>query len=124
MRKGELGFFSMGASQALKLHLRRVQKTESAIERTRGLLGKPALEEDEALWIAPCNSVHTFGMKHALDIVYVNRRGIIKKTVSGLAPRRASLCLGAKSVIELKSGMIDNNRITIGDRVEWTENNP
>ncbi|AKH22204.1 hypothetical protein AAY24_10635 [Sedimenticola thiotaurini] len=102
----------------------RALLTETLMERTKGLLGKPPLEADQALWIQPCNSVHTFGMKSELDIVYLNHQGVVKKIVPALAPRRTSLCLGARSVIELQAGIINTNGITIGDRVEWIENNP
>ncbi len=124
MRNGELCFLSADRDQTVKLRLGRAQRTESIMERTRGLLGRPPLEADQALWILPCNSVHTFGMKSALDIIYLNRQGMVKKAVSALAPRRVSFCLGARSVIELRAGIINTNGITIGDRVEWIDNNP
>ncbi len=41
--------------------------------RARGLLGGPPLELDEALLIAPCSSIHTFGMRYPIDVVFLDR---------------------------------------------------
>lgn len=47
------------------------------LERMRGLLGRSTLGGDEALWIAPCNAVHTIGMRMPIDIVLLARDGSI-----------------------------------------------
>ena len=46
-----------------------VMQTQGALERNRGLLGREALQPNQGLWITHCNSVHTIGMKYALDLV-------------------------------------------------------
>ncbi|MCP3668885.1 MAG: DUF192 domain-containing protein [Gammaproteobacteria bacterium] len=120
MLNGTLQIYTQ--QQQVLAKLSGVNKTESITERTKGLLGKQELLENDGIWITPCNSIHTLGMKYALDIIYINRKGVIKKTVSQMRPRRVSLCLGAHGTIELKSGTIDRIGIKIGDRVEWQQN--
>ena len=44
-------------------------------ERNTGLLGTDRLAG--ALWIERCNWIHTFGMRYDIDVVYVNRRGLV-----------------------------------------------
>ena len=44
-------------------------------ERRRGLAKMAPLPEDHGLRILKCNSVHTFGMRFPLDLVWLGRRG-------------------------------------------------
>jgi len=119
MIEGQLLFLSQEGEQEMVVDSAR--KTESLVDRTKGLLGAPELNHDEALWITPCNSIHTFGMNYYLDIVYVDRFRTVKKMVPQLSPRRASFCFGAKSVIELRAGTIATAGIKLGQRIEWIE---
>ncbi|HKJ61298.1 MAG TPA: DUF192 domain-containing protein [Hyphomicrobiales bacterium] len=94
-------------------------KTETALERIRGLLGKPALQDNQGFWIAPCNSVHTFGMRYPLDIVYLDRRQQIKKIRHDLKPFRISWHFLARSVIELRAGAVEALGLRAGDELQW-----
>src|SRR4051794_19266904 len=47
--------------------------------RNKGLLGRRSLDAGSALILAPCNGVHTFFMKFAIDIVFVSRLGRVLK---------------------------------------------
>ncbi len=73
------------------------------IKRLRGLLGKP-LDWDRALMLKPCSSVHTFGMRYAIDIYYFNEQHECVHMVHGLRPMRVSACSKAHYVIEIASG--------------------
>ena len=99
-----------------------VLQTQSLWERTRGLLGKPALGVNQALWIKPCNSVHSIGMSYALDLVYLNKQLEVVKLVSGLQPLRLSMALGAHSVLELRAGELARLGIQVGDQLKWWPN--
>ena len=41
--------------------------------RVRGLFAWK--HTDKTLMLAPCRSIHTFGMKHAIDVAFVDRDG-------------------------------------------------
>ena len=97
-------------------------RTESLWERTRGLLGRKALGVNEALWITPCNSVHSVGMSYALDLVYINKQQEVIKLVQGLRPLRVSAALRAHSVIELRAGEVARLGINVGDVLQWWKN--
>ena len=99
-----------------------VMQTTSLWERTRGLLGRPALGVNQALWITPCNSVHSVGMGYALDLVYLNKQREVVKLVQGLRPLSASLALRAHSILELRAGGIARLSISEGDKVQWWPN--
>ena len=63
-------------------------------KRTKGLLGRAGMADDEGLWI-PTSSIHMFGMRFAIDVVYADREGRVLKLVRGIRPWRASFCMGA-----------------------------
>lgn len=86
----------------------------------RGLLGRTPLTLDQGLWISPCSSVHTVGMGYPLDLVYLDKNGIVRKLVRAIRPYRTSLCLGARTTLELKAGAIDHYGILTGQQLEWT----
>ncbi|HEU4458259.1 MAG TPA: DUF192 domain-containing protein [Methylibium sp.] len=85
-------------------------------ERLRGLLARAPLGPDEALEIAPCNSVHTAGMRYAIDVVFVDRRGGIVRVVEGLKPWRAAACWRASRVVELHAGCAARHGLAPGER--------
>jgi hypothetical protein len=72
------------------------------------LLGLSRLDREDAgtgLLIPRCASVHTFGMRFAIDVHFLDRRGCEIEVRPGLAPRRVAFCPGAASVLEVPSGL-------------------
>ena len=90
----------------------------TASSRNKGLLGRTSLTEGGGLWIVPCESVHTFFMKFPIDLVYINRRNIVKKVRCNVRPWRISACFSAHSIIELPVGAIDRSQTVPGDQLE------
>ncbi len=103
-----------------------VRVAESGWDRTRGLLGRPALQGSEGLFITRCSSVHTVGMRYAIDVVFLDRAGCVLRVVAGLAPMRMAMCGKAASVLELASGQALALRVREGLRLSgWqTEKEP
>lgn len=85
--------------------------------RAIGLLATARLDHPAGLWITPCASVHTVGMRYPIDLVYLDRERRILKTVTALKPWRASACRGAVSVIELRAGLVSALGLRAGQRV-------
>ncbi|MGH9718785.1 MAG: DUF192 domain-containing protein [Bryobacteraceae bacterium] len=96
---------------------------DTSAKRRSGLLQRSGLALGEGLWISPCESVHSFWMKFAIDLVYLDRKKKVKKTRRGLVPWRMSVCLTAHSVLELPVGVIDNSRTQPGDQLEFEKVN-
>lgn len=61
---------------------------ENAWERTHGLLGREGLPAGTFLLLCPCNMIHTVGMKFPIDLVFTDRRGLVKKIVRRVKPGR------------------------------------
>lgn len=70
------------------------------------LLGLAHLDLDWAgagLLIPRCSSVHTFGMRFALDLYFLDEGGAAIEVRRDVPARRLALCRGAAAVIELPS---------------------
>ena len=83
---------------------------ESAARR-RGLLGRDGLEHGHALVIAPCNAVHTWFMRFAIDIAFAARDGRVVKLRRGVRPWRMAFAVRAFATIEFPTGALDRTRI-------------
>ncbi|WP_165055426.1 MULTISPECIES: DUF192 domain-containing protein [unclassified Adlercreutzia] len=66
--------------------------------RVRGLLFRAP---DQVVYVlVPCCDVHTFGMRHALDLAFVSREGVVVEVRRNVGPRRWCACRGAVAVAE------------------------
>lgn len=96
----------------------RVTVATTRSERRRGLLGRSHLEPGEALLIAPCNGVHMFFMKFPIDILALDKNGVVVDAVSDLKPWRIRLPRpGSHSVLELTAGTLVRTQTKIGNRI-------
>ncbi len=98
----------------------RADVADSGSKRRKGLLGRDGLSAGEGLWISPCESVHTFGMRFAIDLVYLDRGLKVRKVLSHVRPWRISACFSAHSVLELASGMVHATETRRGDQLEFS----
>ncbi|MFW7342790.1 DUF192 domain-containing protein [Pollutimonas sp. H1-120] len=73
-------------------------------QRLLGLHAYPGLPWHAGLCIIPCNAVHTFGLRYAIDVVFLNRHGRVIQCMKDLPPWRAAICLRAACVVELPAG--------------------
>jgi len=93
---------------------------ESSSQRRTGLLKHTKLDEGCGLWIVPCEAVHTFFMKFALDLIYLDRKKRVRGLRKAVAPWRMSMCFAAHSVIELPVGTIERTGTQAGDEMEFS----
>ncbi len=94
---------------------------DSSAKRRTGLLKRTGLKPGEGLWIVPCESVHTFFMKFAIDLVYLDRSRKVRKTRSAVPPWRMSACFSAHSIIELPAGAVEQSKTQPGDELQIDE---
>jgi uncharacterized protein len=86
--------------------------------RLRGLMGRNELTADEGLLIRPAGSVHTFFMRFAIDVVFLDRNDGVVKVVSGLRPWRVAAARRARRVLELSEGVCARAGLAVGMRLE------
>lgn len=92
---------------------------DTSEKRRRGLLKHTHLGPGEGLWIAPCEAVHSFGMKFAIDLMYLDKKRKVKKVRHNMVPGRLSACLTAHSILELPVGVVTASRTEPGDQLEF-----
>lgn len=94
-----------------------IEIADTSAKRRTGLLKHDVLQAGEGLWIAPCEGVHTFGMKFPIDILFLSRGGKVLKISKQVPKRRISICLRAHSVLELPAGAVDASGTQVGDQL-------
>ena len=87
-------------------------RASKARERRVGLLGTDDLLG--ALWIERCSSVHTFGMRYALDIAFLDHAGQVLATTTMAQSRLCRARLRARSVLEVPAGRLRDLHIVPG----------
>jgi uncharacterized membrane protein (UPF0127 family) len=92
---------------------------DTSEKRRTGLLKHRSLPRGEGLLIAPCEGIHSFGMKFAIDVLFLSRSRKVLKLRAAMAPRRISLCLRAHSVLELPAGTVAETGTLKGDQLEF-----
>jgi len=96
----------------------RAFQARSLLQRVIGLLNRKGLEEGEALIIHPCNSIHTFFMRFAIDVLFVDKESRVIKAIPSLEPFRLTrIYFKAKFVIELPTGAISSTSTCPGDLI-------
>ena len=115
-----------------KLRVRNVTKNTAVADRasiadtskTRktGLLKHTGLEAGEGLWIVPCEGIHMFGMKFAIDVLFLSKQRKVLKVGANMAAsgirKRMAVSLLAHSVLELPAGTAEKTLTEVGDQLE------
>lgn len=99
---------------------KQVQVCKGLWPRLKGLLGTKDLPADKACWIIPCNSVHTVGMRYAIDVYFLDKKNKVVSVIESMQPNRFSpLVFNAYSVLEFKAGA--KRKARVGDEFQWEE---
>ena len=96
--------------------LATVEVAESFGSRLRGLLGRDGIEG--AIYLRPAKSVHTLGMKFAIDVAFVDRELRVLRTVAMRRWRISRPVLKAHGVIEAEAGTFAHWNLTVGEQLE------
>lgn len=101
----------------------KAERATSFVDRLRGLLGRPSLGPGAALLIDRCGSVHTVGMRFAIDAVFLDRAWRVTRVCREVRPGRLMVCGGwrAVRVLESEAGCVDTSGIREGDALAWAE---
>lgn len=97
---------------------RRVTLATTSKQRREGLLRSESLECSAGLWIVPCEAIHTFFMKFAIDAVFLDRALRVTNVKTNLRPFRMAASLRAHSVLELPVGAVAHSRTEVGHQLQ------
>ncbi|MBW3669489.1 MAG: DUF192 domain-containing protein [Actinobacteria bacterium] len=96
--------------------LAALEVADSRHARQRGLLGRDGFEG--ALLLSPARSVHTVGMRFAIDVAYCDDTMRVLETVSMRPGRVGMPRLRARCVIEAEAGAFERWCLRPGDELE------
>jgi uncharacterized membrane protein (UPF0127 family) len=72
--------------------------------------------------IAPCQGVHTFGMRFPIDIIGVTRDGRVVKVSECVPARRVVFAFSAFAILEVAAGIAARAGLVVGDRLTVARN--
>ncbi len=107
----------MKASSAEPAVALRVRIAGGLLARARGLLWRPSPSPGGGLLLAGVRMVHGFGLRHPLDLAYLDGQGRVL-ACAVLAPWRISRCSRACHVLELRHGECERSGLMPGRRLQ------
>ena len=87
--------------------------------RVKGLLGREGI--DGVLLLKPARSVHTLGMRFAIDVAYCDDEMRVLRTVTMPRHRIGRPCVKAHCVLEAEAGAFAHWELRPGDQLEIRE---
>ncbi|MGI6685614.1 MAG: DUF192 domain-containing protein [Bacillota bacterium] len=96
----------------------KIKYAGSFFLRLKGLLFCKSLSPGEGLFLDPCSSVHSFGMKIIIDVVFLDEKFRVLKIVPQMKANQVVSQKRARYVLELKEGTISKLGISVGDTLK------
>jgi uncharacterized membrane protein (UPF0127 family) len=95
----------------------RIGRAATFRSRLLGLALMPAPDATEGLLLTRSSSVHSFGMRFALDLAWLDGEGNVVRLDRAIGARRIVRCRGARAVVELRAGAADALALHVGMRL-------
>jgi uncharacterized membrane protein (UPF0127 family) len=84
-------------------------------------LGTRSLEAGEGLILPGCRMIHTWGMRYAIDVLFLDGAGTLMRVWPALPPWRVTpLVWRARTALELPAGTIQRLQVACGSRI-WLQ---
>ena len=106
----------------------RCAVADSMWVRGKGLLGRKDLPADEGILLVPGTAIHMFGMKFAIDVIFLTRDDVVTDLVEAIAPGRAYVARAHHgkpyAALELPVGVVARTATQRGDRISRETREP
>jgi uncharacterized protein len=97
-----------------------IRVADTFVSRLRGLLFTESLGPGEGLWISPCTSIHSFGMRFVFDALFLGTDWRVVGLVERFRRNRMSgVYWNALGVLELPAGTIERTGTEVGDEIRF-----
>ena len=101
---------------AFPIDLDKVDLANTFFSRLVGLLSRASLGEDEGLLIVPCSSIHTFFMRFAIDLVFLDKENKVLGMCCDVKPNRIRFAPKTTfKVLEIAQGNVKKTGIHLDD---------
>jgi uncharacterized membrane protein (UPF0127 family) len=113
--KRTLCVFNRNRESFLGLH---VAPADTWWMRLKGLLGRSRLAPEDGIWLSPSSGIHTFGMRFAVDLIYLDATRRVVYLVEQFGPFRISpIKTKCASILEMRTRSIYLSNTQIGDEL-------
>ena len=92
-----------------------IRIADTFLLRLKGLLGAAELCRGEGLLLIPCSMVHGFGMRIAVEVLYLDQSKRVMKIHELVPGRCGPYVAGARWVLELPIGTVSHSCTELGD---------
>ena len=96
--------------------LASLEVADTPSTRARGLLGRDGF--DGALLLRPARSVHTLGMRFAIDVAHLDGELRVLRIIRMAGQRVGWPVRGAQAVLEADAGCFERWGLRVGDELE------
>jgi uncharacterized protein len=90
----------------------------SLFKRMVGLLNRSSLAQGEGLLLDRCYGIHTFFMRFAIDVLFLDKELRVIRAVPAIPPFRTCVVKQAVYVLELPVGSIQRTQTADGDQIQ------
>jgi len=95
---------------------------DTFLKRLTGLLNRKSLNKGEALILSPSNSIHSFFMRFAIDVIFLDKSGKVIDVLFSFKPFRFSaIYFTCHTVIEFPKNTLKLSQTQPGDLIQITE---
>lgn len=103
------------------MNIKKLRIAKTRLHRMKGLIGSIPLEDDEAILINRCNSIHTMFMKYTIDAIFLDKNMTIVGIENNIKPWSISkIYFKSFYVLELLS---QNHNFKVGEQLHWLNKN-
>lgn len=85
------------------------------LDRLLGVHKRPRIGPTDALIIKPCKAIHTLGLAYPIDVMFLDRKGVILK-IERVPPGSLAFCVSGRVAVEMCSGTVNRLGLSIGQR--------
>lgn len=98
-----------------------VEYASGFLERLKGLLGRSEMQHGAAMLIENCSSVHTVGMRFAIDLIFIDKEWRVVAVKCDVKPGKLMVSGGwrARRVVELRAGGLSLERVKAGAQLKF-----
>jgi hypothetical protein len=97
-----------------------IREARTFLARSTGLLRGDGLGNGEGLWISPCRSIHSLGMRFEFDALFIGPdRKVVGRYERFRRNRISRFFWSARGVLELPAGTIGRTGTEVGDEIQF-----
>lgn len=99
-----------------ELLVEEVENANHFVRRFMGLMYRKSMAENHGLLLTPCDEIHTFGMRFAIDTVALDNDNRVLFIDPAVPPHKVRKRVkNSKKILELNAGTAEKLGIAVGD---------